>query len=103
MLAVDRMARQSSCIVLFHLTSVEMRPTSAYILQIMLTVIVEHSALSLYQQSVLLTWHDHIKAVHSKLRSASMHLKGCSDLVGCAHDAASCQGMPVPGGHLTGL
>ena len=46
---------------------------------------------------------DHIMAVHSKLRSASMHLNGCSYLVGWAHDAASCQGMPVPGGHLTGL
>jgi len=66
-------------------------------------VVVEQSALSLYQHSVLLTWRDHIKAVHSKLRSASRHLVGCSDLVGCAHDAASCLGMLVPGAHLTGL
>ena len=64
---------------------------------------VERSASSLYHHSVLLTCRDHINAVHSKLRSASRHLEGCSDLIGCTHDAASCLGMLVPRAYPSGL
>jgi len=68
-----------------------------------LTVAVEQSALPLYQHSALLKWRDHIKAVHSKLRSASRHLVGCSHLIGCAHDAASRLGVLVLRAYLAGL